>query len=63
MTGERGDENTSVESAIHYCDRWIVFVRQDVGGGILLQENLPQNATVWTNVYWVLKSRKRCCFL
>ena len=34
MPGERGCENTSVESVIHYCDRWIVFIRQDAGGGI-----------------------------
>jgi hypothetical protein len=28
IPGERGGENTSVESVIHYCDRWFVFSRQ-----------------------------------
>lgn len=33
--------------------------RQDAGDGLL-----PQNATVWTNVYWVQKSRKSgCCMM
>jgi hypothetical protein len=29
----------------------------------LLLGILPQNATVWANAYWVLKSRKRRLFL
>jgi hypothetical protein len=32
MSGERGGENTSVEWEIHYCERWIVFLRQDAAG-------------------------------
>jgi hypothetical protein len=32
MSGERGGENTSVEWEIHYCERWIVFLRQDAVG-------------------------------
>jgi hypothetical protein len=33
MPGERGGENTSVEAVTHYCDRGIVFGRQDAGEG------------------------------
>lgn len=33
MIGERGGENTSVESVIHYSDGEIVFDRQDSEGG------------------------------
>lgn len=40
-----------------------MFGRQDAGGEISSVDILPQNATVWANVYWVLKSRKRRCFL
>jgi hypothetical protein len=29
IPGERGGENTSVESVIHYCDRWFVLSRQN----------------------------------
>ena len=39
----------------------IVFGRQDAGGWDLLLESLPQNATVWTNVYWDLNTRKKRC--
>jgi hypothetical protein len=31
MIGERGGEITSDVPAIHYCDRGIVFDRQDAG--------------------------------
>ena len=33
MSDERGAEITSDVPIIHYCDRWIVFGRQDAGGG------------------------------
>ena len=32
MPGERGGENTSVKSVIHYSDRWIVLVRPNQDG-------------------------------
>ncbi len=33
MFGERGREITSDVPANHYCDKWIVFGRQDAGEG------------------------------
>ena len=33
MSGERGAEITSDGLIVHYCDRWIVFGRQDAEGG------------------------------
>jgi hypothetical protein len=33
MSGERGGENTSDVLIVHYCDRWIVFGRQDAVDG------------------------------
>ena len=32
MSDERGAEITSDVLIVHYCDRWIVFVRQDARG-------------------------------
>lgn len=35
MFSERGAEITSDVLIVHYCDRWIVFGRQDAKGGWL----------------------------
>ena len=37
MFDERGAEVTSDVSIVHYCDRWIVFGRQDAGEGRILR--------------------------
>ena len=38
MSGERGAEITSGVLIDHCCDGWILFGRQDAGGGALLSE-------------------------
>ena len=40
MAGERIGENTNDDLVAHYCERWIVFGRQDAGAKLLQSSHL-----------------------